>query len=164
MSLFEIQAQTAVSGVIKYVWTSQGVEINQESSPIYLSAASEISWSPPIDLRTEPGKHVAHFEATWIPASDSYDAIFSNSKATGSVDVEAPLRLTWVESSVSLKDANQETHVGPLSEGEQYSFDFSIEYICHRFDRIIPVQITKRKCLKLFLLRQVMKMEMDKTR
>ena len=58
--------QTAVSGVIKYVWTSQEVEINQESSPIYLSAASEISWSPPIDLRTEPGKHVAYFEATWI--------------------------------------------------------------------------------------------------
>ena len=130
--------QTAVSGVIKYVWTSQGVEINQESSPIYLSAASEISWSPPIDLRTEPGKHVAHFEATWIPASDSYDAIFSNSKATGSVDVEAPLRLTWVESSVSLKDANQETHVGPLSEGEQYSLILqlntfatgSINYTC----------------------------------
>lgn len=130
--------QTGVSGIIKYVWTSQDVEINQESSTIYLSAASEISWSPSIDLRTEPGKHVANFEATWIPEADSYDAIFSNSKATGSVEVEAPLRLTWVESSIALKDANGETYNGPLSEGDQYKLIIqlntfatgSINYTC----------------------------------
>ena len=109
-----------VRGRIVYVW--EGVQ--GQSDWIYVNAGATQPWN--ITLTTLIGSHTAEFEAQWVPHSTSWDSNPLNSLATGSIVVEAPLRLEWVYSSMSLTDNSGNTANNPLQSGESYSLSINM--------------------------------------
>jgi hypothetical protein len=112
-----------VRGQIVYIW--EGVV--SESGWIYIDAGATQPWN--ITLTTLIGSHSAEFEAQWVPHSTSWDSNPLNSKATGSISVEAPLRLQWVYTSVSLTDLTGNTASHPLKGGDSYTLSINMTSI-----------------------------------
>ena len=109
-----------VRGRIVYVW--EGVQ--RESDWIYINAGATQPWN--ITLTTLIGSHTAEFEAQWVPHSTSWDSNPLNSLATGSILVEAPLRLQWTYTSMSLTDISGNAVATPLQSGEAYSLSINM--------------------------------------
>lgn len=104
-----------VSGKLHYTW--EGVE--SQSPMIYLDAGQDLTWT--VDLTTAIGAHDAVFDAAWVPSSNSWDSNPLNSQTSGTVVVEADLRLSWALSTLDVTDLNGETAVLPMTQGEMYS-------------------------------------------
>jgi hypothetical protein len=112
-----------VRGRIVYVW--EGVQ--GQSDWIYVDAGATQPWN--IALTTLIGSHTAEFEAQWVPHSTSWDSNPLNSLATGSILVEAPLRLQWVYSSISLTDISGNAATAPLQSGNAYTLSINMTSI-----------------------------------
>ncbi len=112
-----------VRGRIVYVW--EGVQ--GQSDWIYVDAGATQPWD--IALTTLIGSHTAEFEAQWVPHSTSWDSNPLNSLATGSILVEAPLRLQWVYSSISLTDISGNAATAPLQSGDAYTLSINMTSI-----------------------------------
>ena len=112
-----------VRGQIVYIW--EGVE--SESGWIFIDAGATQPWD--ITLTTLIGSHSAEFEAQWVPHPTSWDSNPLNSKATGSISVEAPLRLQWVYTSISLTDITGNTASQPLQSGDSYTVSINMTSI-----------------------------------
>ncbi len=112
-----------VRGRIVYTW--EGVE--SQSDWIYIDASATQLWD--ITLTTLIGSHSAEFEAQWVPHSTSWDSNPLNSLATGSISVEAPLRLQWVSTSISLTDITGNTASQPLQGGDSYTLSIDMTSI-----------------------------------
>jgi len=112
-----------VRGQIVYIW--EGVE--SESGWIFIDAGATQPWD--ITLTTLIGSHSAEFEAQWVPHPTSWDSNPLNSKATGSISVEAPLRLQWVYTSISLTDITGNTASQPLQSGDSYTMSINMTSI-----------------------------------
>jgi len=112
-----------VRGRIVYVWEG----IQGQSDWIFVDAGATQPWD--IALTTLIGSHTAEFEAQWVPHSTSWDSNPLNSLATGSILVEAPLRLQWVYSSISLTDITGSTATVPLQSGNAYTLSINMTSI-----------------------------------
>ena len=112
-----------VRGQIVYIW--EGVE--SESGWIFIDAGATQPWD--ITLTTLIGSHSAEFEAQWVPHPTSWDSNPLNSKATGSISVEAPLRLQWVYTSIALTDISGNTASQPLQSGDSYTVSINMTSI-----------------------------------
>ena len=93
-------ASVEVTGAFSYTWEGT----TGESQLIRLAGGEAYTWS--VTLPTLTGAHTAFFNAQWIASSDSYDIDPTNSQANGTVSVEAPLRLNWVPSTLSITDSD----------------------------------------------------------
>ena len=87
---------------------------------IVLDGGESLTWYPNPHLPTTVGAHTAQFEARFEADSDSWDADPSNSVARGSVEVTAPLRLTWSASTLVLTNAEGDLVEPPLQPGATY--------------------------------------------
>ena len=112
-----------VRGRIVYTW--EGVQ--SQSDWIYVGASATQPWN--ITLTTLIGSHTAEFEAQWVPHTTSWDSNPLNSLATGSISVEAPLRLQWVYTSISLTDITGNTASQPLQGGDSYTLSINMTSI-----------------------------------
>jgi hypothetical protein len=112
-----------VRGRIVYTW--EGVQ--SQSDWIYVGASATQPWD--ITLTTLIGSHTAEFEAQWVPHTTSWDSNPLNSLATGSISVEAPLRLQWVYTSISLTDISGNTASQPLQGGDSYTLSINMTSI-----------------------------------
>ncbi|MDE0556942.1 MAG: hypothetical protein OSB30_00540 [Candidatus Poseidoniaceae archaeon] len=112
-----------VRGRIVYTW--EGVQ--SQSDWIYIDASATQPWD--ITLTTLIGSHSAEFEAQWVPHTTSWDSNPLNSLATGSISVEAPLRLQWVYTSISLTDITGNTASQPLQGGDSYTLSINMTSI-----------------------------------
>ena len=112
-----------VRGRIIYIW--EGVQ--SQSDWIYIDAGATQPWD--ITLTTLIGSHSAEFEAQWVPHTTSWDSNPLNSLATGSISVEAPLRLQWVYTSISLTDITGDTAPQPLQSGDSYTLSINMTSI-----------------------------------
>ena len=144
--------QIEVKGRLIYTWEGQVVDESSQQI-ITIQAGDEYIWQD--SLPTESGAHQAEFEAQWVPLSSSYDANPLNSKANGSVEVTAQLRLTWSKASMSLVDSDGEAANFPLMAGDEYTVSIklasqetgTINYSCENemglvFD-VIEVSVTE---------------------
>ena len=144
--------QIEVKGRLIYTWEGQVVDESSQQI-ITIQAGDEYLWQD--SLPTESGAHQAEFEAQWVPLSSSYDANPLNSKANGSVEVTAQLRLTWSKASMSLVDSDGEAANFPLMAGDEYTVSIklasqetgTINYSCENemglvFD-VIEVSVTE---------------------
>ena len=112
-----------VRGRIVYNWEgTQG-----ESDWIFVDAGATIPWD--VTLTSLIGSHTAEFEAQWVPHSTSWDSNPLNSLATGSILVEAPLRLQWLYSSISLTDISGNAATAPLQSGDVYTLSINMTSI-----------------------------------
>ena len=112
-----------VRGRIVYTW--EGVQ--SQSDWIYIDASATQPWD--ITLTTLIGSHTAEFEAQWVPHTTSWDSNPLNSLATGSISVEAPLRLQWVYTSISLTDIAGNSAAQPLQGGDSYTLSINMTSI-----------------------------------
>jgi len=112
-----------VRGRIIYIW--EGVQ--SQSDWIYIDAGATQPWD--ITLTTLIGSHSAEFEAQWVPHTTSWDSNPLNSLAAGSISVEAPLRLQWVYTSISLTDITGDTAPQPLQSGDSYTLSINMTSI-----------------------------------
>ena len=109
-----------VRGQIVYIWE----DIESESGWIFIDAGATQPWD--ITLTTLIGSHTAEFEAQWVPHTTSWDSNPLNSLATGSISVEAPLRLQWVYTSISLTDITGNNASQPLQGGDSYTLSINM--------------------------------------
>ena len=109
-----------VSGRLQYTWEgTDGV-----SPVIYLEKGESLTWE--IELTTSLGAHEATFVAGWVPLSGSWDDNPLNNEATGTVSVEAELRLEWWLSSFSILDDEANPASSPLDAGETYTISIDL--------------------------------------
>ena len=109
-----------VSGRLQYTWEgTDGV-----SPVIYLEKGESLTWE--IELTTSLGAHEATFVAGWVPLSGSWDDNPLNNEATGTVSVEAELRLEWWLSSFSIFDDEANPASSPLDAGETYTISIDL--------------------------------------
>ncbi len=87
---------------------------------IVLDGGESRTWYPNPHLPTTVGAHTAQFEARFKADAGSWDADPSNSVARGSVEVTAPLRLTWSASTLVLSNAEGDLVEPPLQPGTTY--------------------------------------------
>ena len=109
-----------VSGYLLYTWEGQ----TYEHSKITLQPGELWAWQE--TLATETGEHIAELDARWVPWTGSFDANFLNSYANGTVNVTAPLKLTWSSTSASLLDSNGESASTPLLAGDEYTIEIKL--------------------------------------
>ena len=64
-----------------------------------------------------------------MPDADSWDYNPDNSRATVSVEVQAPLRLEWNTPTLELVDANQAPASAPLTPGQMYTMSIGVTSI-----------------------------------
>ena len=85
------------------------------SSSLHFLTISLLSFkSTPFTLSTSLGAHTAELDVQWQPATNSYDRNPTNSRASGSVLVEANLQLEWDEDTQVLVDKDGEPASFPL--------------------------------------------------
>ncbi len=142
--------QIAVTGKLIYTWEGQEVDPSSQSI-ITIQAGDSFTWKE--TLSTEFGAHNASFEARWVAQDDSYDAVQSNSVASGVVKVTAQLKLTWSRASMSLVDSNGEPAIFPLQAGNEYTVSIkasaqetgSVNYSCenelNEVFQLIPIVV-----------------------
>jgi hypothetical protein len=109
-----------VSGRLQYTW-----EGTDGLSPvIYLEKGESLTWE--IELTTSLGAHEATFVAGWVPLAGSWDDNPLNNEASGTVSVEAELRLEWWLSSFSILDDEANPASSPLDAGETYTISIDL--------------------------------------
>ena len=108
-----------VKGVVEYNW-----EGNQDTTSL-INLQPQESFTLQLELHTSAGAHTATLAAAWIASSDSWDSISTNSVASGSIDVIAPLRLQWT-SGISLTDSSGQATNGSLESGQEYTYSISV--------------------------------------
>jgi hypothetical protein len=113
-----------VRGTLEYSF--EGIEYEDR---IFLDAAEGKFWSPENPLPTALGEHTAEFTARYVPDADSWDYNPDNSRATVSVEVQAPLRLEWNTPTLELVDANQAPAAAPLTPGQMYTMSIGVTSI-----------------------------------
>ena len=114
-------AEIDVRGKIIYTW--EGVTINSTDAPVIpISSGDTYVWNK--RLETEYGSHEAYFTAHWVALEDSYDALFSNSIATGKVTVTSQLQLDL--STLKVLDSYGEIARFPLMSGDTYILQISL--------------------------------------
>ena len=101
-----------VRGTLEYSF--EGIDYTDR---IFLDAAENIMWRPENPLPTALGEHTAEFTARYVADSDSWDYDPDNSRATVSIEVNAPLRLEWNTPTLELVDANQAPASAPSRRG-----------------------------------------------
>lgn len=123
---------------------------------ISLDGGEDMDWYPDPHLPTTVGEHTAFFEARFEPDSDSWDEDPTNSVATGSVEVVAPLRLTWNAVSLALVDVDGAPTEAPLQPGQPYTMSVNattievgqVNYTCDNgageVFAVIPVSVEDR--------------------
>ena len=112
-----------VSGRLQYTW-----EGTDGLSPvIYLEKGESLTWE--IELTTSLGAHEAIFVAGWVPLAGSWDDNPLNNEASGTVSVEAELRLEWWLSSFSILDDEANPASSPLDAGETYTISIDLTSI-----------------------------------
>ena len=116
-------ASVEVTGAFSYTWEGT----TGESQLIRLAGGEAYTWS--VTLPTLTGAHTAFFNAQWIASSDSYDIDPTNSQANGTVSVEAPLRLNWVPSTLSVTDSDGNPAPEILENGESYTISINLTSI-----------------------------------
>ncbi|MDB0004615.1 hypothetical protein N9E21_01955 [Candidatus Poseidoniaceae archaeon] len=109
-----------VSGRLQYTW--EGTD--SQSPVIYLDKGETITWD--VELTTSLGAHEATFVAGWVPLAGSWDDNPLNNEASGTVSVEAELRLEWWLSSFSILDDEANLAVSPLDAGETYTIGIEL--------------------------------------
>ncbi len=109
-----------VSGYLMYTWEGQ----TYDHSKITIQPGEMWAWQE--TLATETGEHIAELDARWVPWAGSYDANFLNSYANGTVNVTAPLKLTWSPTSSSLIDSDGEGATTPLLAGDEYTIEIKL--------------------------------------
>lgn len=110
-----------VRGTLEYSF--EGIEYEDR---IFLDAAEGKFWSPENPLPTALGEHTAEFTARYVPDADSWDYNPDNSRATVSVEVQAPLRLEWNTPTLELVDVNQAPAEAPLTPGQTYTMAIGV--------------------------------------
>ena len=115
----EVEAQ----GKLVYTWEGETVS---ESSQQLINILPSETYFWTATLPTESGSHIAYFDAQWVPSSTSYDSNPLNSVANGSVEVTAQLRLSWLQSTISLSDSNGNPATFPLQAGKDYNLSINV--------------------------------------
>lgn len=113
--------EIAVRGTLEYSF--EGIDYEDR---IFLDAAENIMWRPENPLPTVLGEHTAVFEVRYVPDQDSWDFDADNSRATVSVEVNAPLRLAWNTPTLALVDANAAPAEAPLVPGQEYTMSIGV--------------------------------------
>ena len=111
----------SVGGNFLYSWEGQQFQ----SGLITLQSGSSYTYT--VSLSTSLGAHTAELEVQWQPSVNSYDRNPTNSRASGSVLVEANLQLEWDEDTQVLVDKNGELATFPLDSGEEYTLSLSLK-------------------------------------
>jgi len=109
-----------VSGKLEYQFEG----LTKLSSLIVLPPSGTHTWME--ELPTAAGKHIAEFEANWLPSQGSWDSNPSNNVARNNISVEANLRLNWATSSLVLSDNNGDIASFPLLEDETYTIAINL--------------------------------------
>ena len=116
--------QIPVSGRLVYDWEGQtGIQ----SQVIIIQPESTYIWQE--ILLTTSGHHQATLSAHWMPQIGSWDNNPVNSVATGTIEVEAQLRLEWQQNSVSVSDISGAAAEFPLTHGEEYTLTVNLSSI-----------------------------------
>ena len=116
--------QIPVSGRLVYDWEGQtGIQ----SQVIIIQPESTYIWQE--ILLTTSGHHQATLSAHWMPQIGSWDNNPVNSVATGTIEVEAQLRLEWQQNSVSVTDISGAAAEFPLTHGEEYTLTVNLSSI-----------------------------------
>lgn len=111
----------SVNGNFLYSWEGQSFQ----SGLITLQSGSSFTYT--VSLLTSLGAHTAELDVQWQPATNSYDRNPTNSRASGSVQVEANLQLEWDENTQVLLDKDGEPASFPLESGEEYTLSLSLK-------------------------------------
>jgi len=125
---WEITIQNAgdhqVKGVVEYTWEgTQG-----SSSLINIQPSSTYTLELP-NLQTTAGAHKATLNAAWVASADSWDSDPTNSVASGSIDVIAPLKLQWTSVGVNLTDSSGNPAEVPLQSGKEYTYSITVSSV-----------------------------------
>ena len=110
-----------VRGTLEYSF--EGIDYEDR---IFLDAAEDMMWRPDDALPTALGAHDAVFEARYVPDSDSWDFDPDNSRVSATIEVVAPLRLSWNAPTLTLVDANSEPAEAPLTPGQTYTMSIGV--------------------------------------
>ena len=111
----------AVSGTFLYTWEGQTFE----SALIPLNPGQVYTYTT--SHGTVLGQHTAEINVQWKASTGSYDRVPTNSVATGVVEVEANLQLSWDGDSMVLVDEGGEVATFPLESGEKYTMSLDVK-------------------------------------
>jgi RNA polymerase subunit RPABC4/transcription elongation factor Spt4 len=111
----------SVDGAFVYTWEGQSFQSG------LISLQSGNSYTYTVSLATSLGSHTAELDVQWQPSGNSYDRNPTNSRATGSVLVEANLQLEWDQDTQVLVDKDGEQASFPLDSGEEYTLSLSMK-------------------------------------
>lgn len=111
----------SVNGNFLYSWEGQEFQ----SGLITLQSAKSYTYT--VSLPTSLGAHTAELDVQWQSSQGSYDRDPANSRASGSVLVEANLQLEWDQDTLVLVDKDGEQASFPLDSGEEYTLSLSLK-------------------------------------
>ncbi len=111
----------SVGGYFLYSWEGQEFQ----SGLVTLQSGNSYTYT--VSLSTSLGAHTAELDVQWQPSVNSYDRNPINSRASGSVLVEANLQLEWDEDTQVLVDKDGELATFPLDSGEEYTLSLSLK-------------------------------------
>ncbi|HIG03268.1 MAG TPA: hypothetical protein EYQ53_02640 [Candidatus Poseidoniales archaeon] len=111
-----------VNGRIDYSWEGQ----NLTSEIINIDAYGSMNWD--VTLITAQNPHDAHFVATWVAHSTSYDADTTDSTSSGQIVVTSDLSLTFLANTGTLTSGSADGFVvdPPLSESKTYAYTIGL--------------------------------------
>jgi len=111
----------SVNGNFLYSWEGQEFQ----SGLITLQSGKSYTYT--VSLLTSLGAHTAELDVQWQSSLGSYDRDPVNSRASGSVLVEANLQLEWDQDTLVLLDKDGEQASFPLDSGEEYTLSLSLK-------------------------------------
>ena len=111
----------SVNGNFLYSWEGQEFQ----SGLVTLQSGNSYTYT--VSLPTSLGAHTAELDVQWQPSIGSYDRDPTNSRASGSVLVEANLQLEWDQDTLILLDKDGEQASFPLDSGEEYTLSLSLK-------------------------------------